>query len=253
MDQNQIEAKHFFEEVEEEFKYKQVYRLWKQYGKHLLVALGVSLLIAISNLVYKNYSKKKYELLTDQYMEALHSIESGDYEGSLKQLDYLLTQGNKEFNALVQLQRAYAFEMVFDKSKNPTPDLEEKIYNIYQDIQKSSSPKFYKEMAIIIAAHGPFPEKNRSEIMKELEVLSISNAGWHYLALEAMMVQYGVVKNYAKMKEIALKLKDDMQIPKSIQERAEAVLEMIYADGLEQKTVTSQPNNKKPNPTEKKK
>lgn len=233
VDQKTVEEKQFFEEVEEDLKYKRLHALWSKYGKYFVSALAIALMCSVANILWTNYTKSKMEKLTDHYMEAIRSIENGDYESSLKQLDYLESQGNDGFRAMIRLQKAYVFELFHHKLTGKEDELKEKIYQTYASIHKDpNTPKFYKDMTSIIVVHGPFPQQYKSEIMKNLERLSMSNSGWHHLALEALMIQYGVEKNFGKMREVATQLKNDMKIPKGILERAEAVLEKLDADAF---------------------
>ncbi len=228
-----IEGEQFFQEVEEELKYKRAYELWNSYGKYLILTFGVVLAGSIAHLLWSNYSKDNMEKLTNHYMEALRSIENGDYEGSLQQLNDLEFKGNEGFRTLVRLQKAYALDLMYDKAIVKEDELKEKIYHAYESIQKDpGTPKFYKDITAIVTAHGPFPEKHKPEVMEHLEALSISNAGWHYLALEALMIQHGKDNNLVEMRKIATRLKDDMQAPQGIIVRAKAVLEKLDADAI---------------------
>jgi hypothetical protein len=238
VDEKTIEEKQFFEEVEEDLKYKRLHALWSSYGRYLVIGLGLALSSSIAHLVWTDYEKSKMEKLTDHYMESLRSVENGDYEGALKQLDYLEGQGSHAFRTIIRLQKAYTLELVYDKTTGKENELKEKIYEAYASIQKDShTPHFYKDMTSIIVAHGPFPEKHKPEIMANLEELSNASTRWHHLALEAMMVQYGIEKNFGKMREIATRLKDDMGVSKDILSRAQAVLERLDGDEIKQPAV----------------
>ena len=228
-----IEGNQFFQEVEEELKYKRAHELWTKYGKYLIFIFGLILTGSIIHLLWSDYSKKNMEKLTSHYMETLRSIDNGDYEGALKQLDYLEDQGNEGFRTLVRLQKAYALELIYDKTTGREDELKEKIYHAYDSIQKDPrTPKFYKDITSIVIAHGPFPDQHKPEVTKHLESLSISNAGWHHLALEALMVQYGKDNNLEQMRKIATRLKDDMQASVGITSRAKAVLERLDGDEI---------------------
>ncbi len=246
MNEKTIEEKQFFEEVEEDLKYKRLHALWVSYGKYLVFGLGLALTASISHLVWRDYQKSNMQTLTGHYMESLRSIENGDHERALSQLNYLENTADSGFKTLVRLQKAYTLELIYDKTSDKQDELKEKIYSAYHSIQKdSNTPAFYKDMASIIIAHGPFPEKHKPEIMDRLEALSNSNTNWHHLALEALMVQHGIEKNFGKMREIATRLKDDMIISQEIKSRAIAVLERLDADDMKKpKIIPTSPSPK---------
>lgn len=233
MDEKTIEEKQFFEEVEEDLKYKRMYALWLAYGKYLVFGLGTALTLSVAHLLWVDYKNANAQTLTGHYMESVRSIENGDHERALSQLDYLEGKADSGFKTLVRLQKAYTLELIYDKTTDKQDELKEKIYNAYNSIQKDSrTPAFYKDMASIIIAHGPFPQQHKPEIMDRLEALSNSNTKWHHLALEALMVQHGIDRNLGKMREIATRLKDDMAISKDIKARAIAVLENLDANEM---------------------
>jgi hypothetical protein len=248
MDEKTVEEKQFFEEVEEDLKYKKMVDLWKKYGMYLVSFFALCLLGSIGNVAWTSYHRAHIEELTNRYMESLRSVENGDYESASAQLDYLKTKGGEEFKSIVLLQKAYVLEMMMDKEqdKKKAQDLKEQIYQTYLSIKNDTSlSQFFKDMVVIILVHGPFPEQHKTDIMQELERLSNTNTGYHYLALEAMMVLYGVDHNVDKMKEVAHRLIDDMQAPKEISTRAKAVIEQLDAQNIDAKYPVHQEHSPK--------
>ena len=84
-----------FDEVSEELKNDQLIKIWKKYSK-LIIALVILLIISlISYQVYKNWYKKKIEVIATEYFEAIENLENKNYTKS-KNL-FLKNSENREY------------------------------------------------------------------------------------------------------------------------------------------------------------
>ena len=71
-----------FDEVSEELKKDQLIKTWKKYSKFIIITISLSIISLFSYQAYISWNKKKLEIISAQYFQALKNLEEKNYSAS---------------------------------------------------------------------------------------------------------------------------------------------------------------------------
>ena len=73
-----------FDEVSEELKKDQLITTWKKYSKLIIILVSLIILSLVSYQAYITWNKKKLEIISGQYFQAIENLEEKNYSVSQK-------------------------------------------------------------------------------------------------------------------------------------------------------------------------
>ena len=73
-----------FDEVSEELKQDQLIQIWKKYSKLIITLILLIIITLVSYQAYITWNKKKIELISEKYFQALEELEDKNYSESHK-------------------------------------------------------------------------------------------------------------------------------------------------------------------------
>lgn len=98
----------FVREVDDEYRRDQLAKAWAQYGRWLLIGIGVFLIALAAVLWWHEEQKKKAGLTGETYVQALEKVSAANVAGAQPLLDKVSNDGGKGYKALVIMTRAAA-------------------------------------------------------------------------------------------------------------------------------------------------
>ena len=106
----------FIREVDEEYRRDQLAKAWNQYGRWLLIAVGLLLIALAVGLWWHEERKRRAGLLGEQYSQALEKVSAANVAGA-EPLLAKVAAGGPGYKALVKLTYAAAAARAHDTDK----------------------------------------------------------------------------------------------------------------------------------------
>ena len=149
-----------FREIEEDIKRERMEKLWRSFGKTMVLA-SVGLVVATAVFVaWQNYTQSKAEAKTSQFMRGIDRFEVEDYKGAVPIFSELAIDDSSSYYPLAMLKKAQAQELSGDiegakktyealskKNTNFSAIATLKLYNSGKKIDATKDSPFYYTLA----------------------------------------------------------------------------------------------------------
>ena len=105
-DQTGDQGEAFLREVDEELRREQLANLWRNYGRWMLIGIGVFLIALAAFLYWREEHKEKINQQSDRLAQAIALLSEGNTEKALPELKALAADGTDGIRALALLAQA---------------------------------------------------------------------------------------------------------------------------------------------------
>ena len=208
-----------FQEIDDELRQDKASRLWKLYGKYVIV---VAIIIITSVGGYKFWQQKQLddgEKASIAYEAALARSASGDFKGAIDQLNEKELRITPGYAALSQMQKANLAMKIKDF---------EAALITYKDIAENDDyPQSIKEWASFRHAAVRVEKQIDSNASADLDKLIATDSPWRFLAKEIKAIKEIETGNNSEAKAIFSELADDENAPERLRVRAAEFLQTL--------------------------
>ncbi|MGK2285074.1 tetratricopeptide repeat protein [Pedomonas sp. V897] len=105
-DQTGDQGEAFLREVDEELRREQLANLWRNYGRWMLIGIGVFLIALAAFLYWREEHKEKINQQSDRLAQAIALLSEGNTDKALPELKALAADGTEGIRALALLAQA---------------------------------------------------------------------------------------------------------------------------------------------------
>ena len=208
-----------FQEIDDELRQDKASRLWKLYGKYVVVT---AIIIITSVGGYKFWQQKQLddgEKASIAYEAALARSASGDLKGAIDQLNEEELGLVPGYAALSQMQKANLAMKIKDF---------EAALITYKDIAENDDyPQSIKEWASFRHAAVRVEKQIDSNASADLDTLIATDSPWRFLAKEIKAIKEIEIGNNSEAKAIFSELADDENAPERLRVRAAEFLQTL--------------------------
>ena len=205
-----------FNEIDEDIRRERYQKLWKTYGKFLILAVILFFVLAAIYITWTNYLDNLKQKEGEIFSSSLELIENESWESASLKLSNLYNSSSSGYRSLAKLQHA----SVLVKNNK----IDEAII-IYRDlINDEKSNIIYRDLARYFVIIHTFDIAEDSEIIENLAYLLEEGNPWYYPARELEGFRLLKLGNYKESKGIFLSLSEDIEVPSGIRMRSAEML-----------------------------
>ena len=208
-----------FQEIDDELRQDKASRLWKLYGKYVIV---VAIIIITSVGGYKFWQQKQLddgEKASIAYEAALARSASGDFKGAIDQLNEKELRITPGYAALSQMQKANLAMKI--------KDFEAALITYKNIAENDDYPQSIKEWASFRHVAVRVEKQIDSNASADLDTLIATDSPWRFLAKEIKAIKEIEIGNNSEAKAIFSELADDENTPERLRVRAAEFLQTL--------------------------
>lgn len=217
----------FVREVDEEFRRSQIVGIWTKYGKLIIGAVVVGLLVLGGVLYFNNLTERAAGSQGRQLDEALRNVVEKHEDKGAPELRKLATTGNPGYRAMARFAEA---ELLFAKK-----DVKGAAARYAEIAADADLPQPYRDRATVQQTMVEFDTMKPEAVIERLKTLAVPDSPWFGSAGEM------VAAAYLKMgrREAAAKLYGQIGqssgvVPDSIRQRAVQMAGALGVDATKQ-------------------
>jgi hypothetical protein len=169
-------------EVDDAVRQDQYAEAAKQYGKPILIAVVLALVVFGGYLVWHSRQDAAHEKDSEALVAALDQVERGDLARASTSLDPLIADSGDGQQAAAQLLKA---GIAMEQSK---PDEAAKLYDAVA--ADSSAPQAYRDLATIRAVTTRYDKLKPADVIARLKPLAVPGNPWFGPAGEIVAMAY---------------------------------------------------------------
>jgi hypothetical protein len=202
----------FIREVDEELRRDQLVTFWVRYGRWLIAAIVLGLVVLGGGLIWKDQKAKQAAADSEVLDAAVQQATSGNDAAAIKSLETLKVSSSEGYRATALLTEAAI--------KLQKQDLEgaAKIYaNVAAD---ESLPKAWRDLAAVRQTAVQYDRLAPDEVIKRLSPLAVKGNPWFGSAGELVGIAYIKKQRLAEAAKLFDAIAADPSVPESIRGRA---------------------------------
>ena len=189
-----------FNEIDEDIRRERYQKLWKTYGKFLILAIVVFFVFSAIYITWSNYLDNLRQREGEIFSNSLEMIENDSWETASLKLSNLYNSSTSGYRSLAKLQHA---SILVKNNK-----LDEAII-IYMDlINDEKSNQIYRDLARYFIVIHSFDTAEDSELKENLSYLLNEGNPWYYSARELEGFRLLKLGNYIDSKAIFFSLSE---------------------------------------------
>lgn len=235
----------FIREVDDDYRRDQLAGLWRRYGRSLLVAIGLFLVVLAGYLYWRDVQLKELANQSVNYSAAVKQLEGGDVTGATKAFEALAASGSPGYKALSRLALAGAAIRKGEKAEAV------KIYDALAGDTKVAMP--FRDLARLRTIQLRFDETAPDELIKQLQPLAQDGGPWFGPAGELLAIAYLDAKQPDAARALLDSIAKSTNVTPSIRVRASQMVAMLPAAGGTPAATPAEPAPAEAAPPEEKK
>jgi hypothetical protein len=200
-----------FREIDEELRRDNLLKLWKQYGKYVIAAVVVVLVVAGGIAAWRDHLAAERRAQSVRYSGALALVRDGKDADAAKAFTGIANDGG-----------GYGVLATFDQAELLAKSGDRKgAVAIFDRIAGSSSydPEI-RDMALLMSVMQSLPEGDPQALIKRLEPLTTPGNAFHATALELTAAARLKSGDKAGALQLYRNLADDLGAPQGLRARA---------------------------------
>ena len=206
-----------FREIEEELRRDNLLKLWKQYGKYVIAAVLLVLVVAGGIAAWRDQQAKERRAQSARYSNALALAREGKSADAAKAFTAIGNEGGG-YGVLAAFEEAELLAKSGDRKGAVAT---------YDRIAASSSfDSEFRDMATLLSVMNGLPDGDPPALLKRLEPLSAANNPFRATALELTAAVRLKSGDKTGALQLYRNLADDLAAPQGVRARA---AEMIAA------------------------
>ena len=200
-----------FREIDEELRRDNLLKLWKQYGRYVIIAAVVVLLAAAGVAGWQSYRHSVRQAEAAQYAAALRLVRDGKTGEAGKRFEAVAAEGGG-YAVLAQFERAEILAKAGDRAGADA---------VYRQIAAADAAgPVFRDLAVLLAAINDFATADPKSLMTRLQPLTRNGNPWRPSALD--LTAAARLKSGDKTGALTLykQLADDPATPAGLRARA---------------------------------
>ena len=191
-----------FDEVSEELKQDQLIKIWKKYSKLIISLILLIIISLVSYQAYITWKKKKIEVISEHFFQALEKLEDKNYSQSQSLF----------LNNLKNDKSGYSILSLFGlaESNYKSGKIDEMIFNYKSIYDDESIDIYYRNLARILSVLKDNSSSFEQQILK-LEPILNSPSMLQVLAAELeimLFIKFNKIKEAQKALNVLLNRSD---------------------------------------------
>lgn len=210
-----------FHEIEEDLRQERLEKLWKAYGKYVIVA-AIALVIGVAAYrVWTSYQLKQHQAQSTEYMSALSLMNDGKDKQAAALFAALGAKTTDSYGALARFQQAALKAKTGDEAGAVA------LYNALASDDNLTTPM--RDVALLLAVMHAMdqPKADAKALAARLDPLLADNGPWRSTASELSGLLALRQGDTAKARERFKSIADDTDAPANIRTRATEILAVI--------------------------
>jgi hypothetical protein len=200
-----------FREIEEELRRDNLLKLWQRYGKYLIAAVVVVLVIAGLIVAWREYQASQRQAQAARYSAALGLVRAGKDGEAKKLFDDLAGQGGG-YGVLAAFEHAQLLAKSGDH-KGAASAYDRLAADSAIDAQ-------LRDAAVLLSVMQSFAEADAKTVIERLRPLTASGSPWRASALDLTAAATLKSGDREGARKIYQQLADDLSAPQALRARA---------------------------------
>jgi hypothetical protein len=163
-----------FREIDEEIRRENLLKLWSRYGRYVIAAAVVLMLLAGAVAVWRSHERTLREEQSERFAAALTLFREGKYDEAEKLFQAVGREGGG-YATLARFEEAAALAKKGDGKGAVAA---------YDRIAQSSLDPTFRDLAVLLAALETLPEAPPQATIARLKPLTATGNPWRPTALE---------------------------------------------------------------------
>ena len=227
----------FLEEVEQDIRHERLEKLWKEYGKTLMIAVVGVLVLTIGFMAWKNHQHKQYLILSEQFVGAQNLIAQGKIPEAIGVMQSLSKGSHHGYAVLARFLEAGLL------SKEGAQQDIKHAQEIYTSIaQDKNADKHLQDLATFFTVKLEIDrlpsvpdEAVVKKLLETLDPLTQSDNPWHSIAKELKGLLLYKQNKIPEASEIFISLIQDAKSPSELRMRAQLMSQILVGHLSENK------------------
>ncbi|MBY0462304.1 MAG: tetratricopeptide repeat protein [Alphaproteobacteria bacterium] len=227
----------FLEEVEQDIRHERLEKLWKEYGKTVIIAVVGVLALTAGFMAWKNHQHKQYLVLSEQFVGAQNLIAQGKTAEAIGVMQALSKGSHQGYAVLARFLEASLL------SKEGAGQDVKGAQDIYASIEKDrNADQHFRDLATFFSVNLEIDrlpsvpdEATVKKLIDTLEPLTKSDNPWHSIAKELKGLLLYKQNKTAEASEIFISLIQDAKSPAELRMRAQLMSQVLVGHLSENK------------------
>ena len=181
MDNDTTQQDAFIREVDDEYRRDQLARLWKRYGRWLLIGIGVGLALLAAGLFWREHQRSEAAKAGEQLMQSMGRLEIGD-KAAQAEVAKLAAAGHKGYAVLARMAQAGV------AARHGKNDEAMRQYRAIANDDKVAQP--LRDFALLRALRIGFDSLPPATLEKELKPFAEPGNPWFAVAGDMLAAAY---------------------------------------------------------------
>ncbi|MBY0281787.1 MAG: tetratricopeptide repeat protein [Alphaproteobacteria bacterium] len=219
----------FLEEVEQDIRHERIEKLWKQYGKTIIIAVVGVLALTGGFMAWKNHQHKEYLVLSEQFVGAQNLLAQGKTTEAIGVMQALSKGSHHGYAILARFLEAALL------SKEGSGQDVKGAQAIYDAIEKDrNAEQHFRDLATFFRVNLEIDRLSNTpdaavikNLIDALEPLTKPDNPWHSLAKELKGLLLYKQNKTAEASEIFISLIQDAKSPTELRMRAQLMSQVL--------------------------
>ena len=219
----------FLEEVEQDIRHERLEKLWKEYGKTLVIAVVGVLALTAGFMAWKNHRHNQHVIFSEQFVGAQNLIAQGKTSEAIGVMQSLSKGSHHGYAVLAKFLEASLLV-----KEGPQQDLKS-AQDVYVSIEKDKSADkhlrdlatFFKVSLEIDRLPSAPDEASIKKLIETLEPLTHQDNPWHSIAKELKGLLLYKQNKMTEASEIFISLIQDEKSPAELRMRAQLMSQVL--------------------------
>lgn len=209
----------FIEEVDEELKRERYQELWRKYGRLVVGAALLVLIVVAGSVGWRQYQANQRIEAGLRYVSAIELVTAGKTQEALAAFKALGREGAAGYSDLARFQEA----AVLARQGNEAAAAE-----VYDALAKDDGvDPLFRNLALLLYALNVADRADPKALAERVKPLTEAGNPWRFSALEITALLYRRRGDVAAAKAIYQKLADDETAPPKLRVRAAEYLAVL--------------------------
>jgi hypothetical protein len=212
-------------EVDDAVRQDQYAEAAKQYGKPILIAVVIGLLLFGGYLIWQSRENAAHEKDSENLVASLDKVERGDLASASTALDPLIADGGDGQHAAAQLLKA---GIAMEQSK---PEEAAKLYDTVA--ADGSAPQALRDLATIRAVTTRYDKLKPADVVARLKPLAVPGNPWFGPAGEIVAMAYLDQGRSAEAGALFAAISKDKNTPETMKSRTRQMAGLLGVDAID--------------------
>lgn len=208
-----------FREVDEDLRQERYAKLWSRYGKYVIGAIVLVVVVAAVVIAWQNVVESRREAEGQKFAEALEMARQGATEQAATAFNRLAAESGSGYRALSRLQAGAALVRA---------GRTDEAISVYDQLAVDGSVEpVLRDLGALLGAMHAFESSSDQEMLARLSPLAIDSNPWRYSARELQSLVFNRSGDVEQARVLLQALADDPQAPRGVRARAVEMLGVI--------------------------